>query len=662
MASTSVDKRHWNPSVLLPRVAYALVIVVVGLSAFTAYLNGLMLGVLLVATIILLVTPRPFRDLQAWLAALGVQFSQAWFPNWRFALADILFLPLVVGTLLWWWGHGRRVPRLVSLPWLIGLVLSVCVIGTLMAWRYLGYVPFRTVLNKDVGLLVLVSSLLIFALIVDSRERLHAALRTMLLAGLVVLVAGLLGYPAFFLFGIPTQFTWDEGGVRLVGLLVNPSAYSCFLMVLLLLILGVADGCPAVLRRSWALGAAVLIFAGILLTFSRSSWLACLAGLAVLLGFQLAAVRHRLTPRVSLGVTIAMTLALAGLLGRPLLNSASGSVWSEIVDNPVAGYRTAANLNPTDGGSTVPTPGSGPLVPPDSRPEWRWTSEGEWLNDASGEIFRAGQFVRPSLATEKTADRPDVMSQERDPSPNTGSQAGRTGPAVGEASIGEPASGALPSSASRGSEPSSPAGDGRSPTEPASNAIVLNPDGTPRVVTEAERSSDYALYMANAYMNNDAGLRSRLALNVYALRLSLINPLTALLGIGVGSFLESSPAIFGYQMIIHNSYVWLLTETGIVGLIMLAGLLGSAVWVLLPIVRQEGPDRSLAIAVLAGLAAMATWMLANEGLYQRHFWVLLAVAEVLHQLRCADQTQSLSAAFLPTASATAGRGAQHPAG
>ena len=40
-------------------------------------------------------------------------------------------------------------------------------------------------------------------------------------------------------------------------------------------------------------------------------------------------------------------------------------------------------------------PGSGPNVPPDTRPGWRWTSEGQWLNDISGEYFADGRFLQP---------------------------------------------------------------------------------------------------------------------------------------------------------------------------------------------------------------------------------------------------------------------------
>ena len=63
----------------------------------------------------------------------------------------------------------------------------------------------------------------------------------------------------------------------------------------------------------------------------------------------------------------------------------------------VLAARTAAAQSVEDEEShEPPAPGTTPAVPPDDRPGWRWTSEGGWLNDLTGEQFVDGTLVSPS--------------------------------------------------------------------------------------------------------------------------------------------------------------------------------------------------------------------------------------------------------------------------
>jgi len=56
---------------------------------------------------------------------------------------------------------------------------------------------------------------------------------------------------------------------------------------------------------------------------------------------------------------------------------------------------TAETVSPTPSPSpSRAAPGSDASTPPDSRPGWRWTSDGQWVNDLTGEVFRGGQIVR----------------------------------------------------------------------------------------------------------------------------------------------------------------------------------------------------------------------------------------------------------------------------
>src|SRR5207302_3017775 len=53
---------------------------------------------------------------------------------------------------------------------------------------------------------------------------------------------------------------------------------------------------------------------------------------------------------------------------------------------------TATTPPPPIPSTSSSMPGSGPDAAPDARPGWRWTSEGGWLNDLTGEAFVDGRI------------------------------------------------------------------------------------------------------------------------------------------------------------------------------------------------------------------------------------------------------------------------------
>lgn len=558
VASASLWRRVGRTTGLVSSVAYATIVAAVALYAFSNRLTWLTLAAIVAASLVLVLVPIPTRDLQGWLGSLGVQFDQPWVPNWRPALADILFVPLALGTFLWWWRAGRPIPRTRLLPWMLALAVAVCGTGTIMVAWQLGHVPYRTLLNKDLGLLLLIANCLCLLLLMNTREQLVTGLRALLLGGLVLEIIAILSYPAWWIFGIPSEFTWESDGFRMVGLLLNPTAYGGFTMVLLFLLVAVSLGDLQVLPRRVTWGGIGLLFLGLLLTFSRSSWFASLIGIAVFLLVEYSIVRRKALLQVEFWSLVGMALVLVLLLLRPSMDAVSANIWSDAATDPVAQFRIAANLDPNKR-----PPGA--LLPPTS----------------------SAQPLRLPEPPESTAAAP--------------------------ASV-DPASGVLAPGSAEGQEP---------PLTPLDNLPQPQVSATPR------SSSEDALYVANAYLNNDAGIRARLALNNYALGLVLANPINVLGGIGVGTFFERSRAVLGYDIIIHNTYVWLFVETGILGLVAFLGLLAVVLRHLWRVVRKPGEYQALAIGMLAALAAMMVWMLANEGLYQRHFWVLIALADVL---------------------------------
>lgn len=113
------------------------------------------------------------------------------------------------------------------------------------------------------------------------------------------------------------------------------------------------------------------------------------------------------------------------------------------------------------------------------------------------------------------------------------------------------------------------------------------------------------------------GSSSRFELFDYAWEAFWSNPLV---GIGLGQF----AAQHGY--IVHSTMVWWLGEFGIVGLVAITGFLGTFLWWGWRVYRiQTEPNRSLALGLLAGFISMAVFSLGIEALYQRWWWLIMAL-------------------------------------
>jgi O-antigen ligase len=99
-----------------------------------------------------------------------------------------------------------------------------------------------------------------------------------------------------------------------------------------------------------------------------------------------------------------------------------------------------------------------------------------------------------------------------------------------------------------------------------------------------------------------------------------------LLGVGIGVFLDrQTPTGDDPLAAIHSTYLWLLSETGLVGLAIFGAFFLFAFVVLLK--RQRDADAgSLLAGAAALLVAFAIIALVMDALYQRHFWLLLGLA------------------------------------
>lgn len=104
-----------------------------------------------------------------------------------------------------------------------------------------------------------------------------------------------------------------------------------------------------------------------------------------------------------------------------------------------------------------------------------------------------------------------------------------------------------------------------------------------------------------------------------------------LFGAGLGAYLEREKAQATPErpaMMIHSTPLWLLTETGLVGLAIFVALFAAVAFYLYRAMSSLDPRDPRAPPLLAGLLILAAWgtmSLAHELLYQRALWFILGL-------------------------------------
>lgn len=120
----------------------------------------------------------------------------------------------------------------------------------------------------------------------------------------------------------------------------------------------------------------------------------------------------------------------------------------------------------------------------------------------------------------------------------------------------------------------------------------------------------------------DGGVAERLATTRLAIDLWTESPLV---GIGLGGFLQHyREATGGGVFALHTSAVWLLVETGVVGLLGFATIFALFFWGVFKRARDQSDPYSAATCTLLVFAAGTS--VGTEIIYQRHIWLLLGLA------------------------------------
>ena len=217
--------------------------------------------------------------LSLWVGLLGIQFGVN--ETLRIAPSDVvlallMFLIAVRDRDALVRVVRSRVPLNIAL-----LLVAVALIwGTAVAFVRTGSVAREALLNKDLGVVVLASVTVAIRCVVRSPSDLRNILRTFVIAAATTTALALLDETVVPLVrgtAPPTRFE---------GFLLNPSANAIFLGVALLGLIGLDRGNATRHRKMLSVGGALFFACTIVLTLSRSSWIAIIVSLAALIALR----------------------------------------------------------------------------------------------------------------------------------------------------------------------------------------------------------------------------------------------------------------------------------------------------------------------------------------------------------------------------------------
>jgi hypothetical protein len=141
---------------------------------------------------------------------------------------------------------------------------------------------------------------------------------------------------------------------------------------------------------------------------------------------------------------------------------------------------------------------------------------------------------------------------------------------------------------------------------------------------DAAESARSRVYIVRDY--DDSGIAHRVKLNKKAMEYWGDSPV---IGIGLGAFYErvKTEGQIAPPATLHTTALWLLTETGIVGLAAFVGVFAVLLTVLIGTARSRAPGTSpIEIGVAAGILVVAVASVGTDLLYQRHIWWLAGLA------------------------------------
>ncbi len=225
----------------------------------------------------------------------------------------VICLPIQVGTisgirlapsdlfllLILFIGLGKlKLRRIVFSEWHYAL-LFLFMFGSAIALLWNGELSTYALLQKDIGLLVLMATYIVFTTAVDRWEKL-VRLLTIFIWSIVIQ-----NCLAMVLFVAGIQWAWFNQYSRLSGMLLDPNAYGGLLVVAFALHMTTYFQNRPLIKGFWGVFSLLTLAIGILFTFSRSAWIGILFLLLVI-----SCIRPSYIPRIMIGFVLAVVSIL----------------------------------------------------------------------------------------------------------------------------------------------------------------------------------------------------------------------------------------------------------------------------------------------------------------------------------------------------------------
>ncbi|MDF2814518.1 MAG: hypothetical protein K0Q81_718 [Paenibacillus sp.] len=179
----------------------------------------------------------------------------------RFAPSD-LFLLIGLSAA----GKQLKIDRRMFSSWHWGM-LFIFIFASFVAMWQSGFISKYALLQKDFGFILLLLTYIMLTQAADSWDRLYRLLRVFLLSVLWMNATALF---AFFS-GVAVPFMVQDG--RLSGMLIDPNAYGGLLVTAFAVHIMTSGGSRPLLSRWMSVLATLTMSGGIMMTFSRSSWI-----------------------------------------------------------------------------------------------------------------------------------------------------------------------------------------------------------------------------------------------------------------------------------------------------------------------------------------------------------------------------------------------------
>lgn len=179
----------------------------------------------------------------------------------RFAPSDLFIMLYLV------FGLGKlRIRRDAFSVWHYAL-LMIFMLGSYMAILWDGELTQYAILQKIIGLFLLILTYIVFTSAITSWEKVDSFLKAFLWSIVVQNCFAMILY----IFGI--KLAWFNEYDRLSGMLIDPNAYGGLLVVAFALLLSSYFQDRPLIKGVWGILSLFTLTMGILLSFSRSAWI-----------------------------------------------------------------------------------------------------------------------------------------------------------------------------------------------------------------------------------------------------------------------------------------------------------------------------------------------------------------------------------------------------